>query len=217
MIKAVLFDLDGTLINTNKLVINSFKHTFNVHLQKEVPEEEIIKTFGEPLSDTLKRYDPNNFQELIKTFQEYNSKMHDSLAEEFDGIQDGLYSLKNKGLLLGVVTSKRRVMAERGLKLFNMYDCMDVIVTPEDTKIHKPNPEPIYKACKLLNIVPQEVIMVGDSNNDILCGKNAGAVTCLVSYTALPIKYVLEYKPDFVIKNLIDIVEIIDKLNLNVG
>jgi pyrophosphatase PpaX len=82
LISAVLFDLDGTLIDTNNLIIQSFKHTYKKHLNREIDEKEIIMCFGEPLLDTLARYDRENAHEMIETYREHNEAIHDELAKE---------------------------------------------------------------------------------------------------------------------------------------
>lgn len=209
MIKAILFDLDGTLINTNKLIIKSFQYIFKEHLKLDVSEEELVRYFGEPLVATMTRYYPEDPDFLVEAYKEYNYKVHDEIAEEFDGVEEALKKFKESGIKLAIVTSKRRYMAERGLKLFNLYDIMDVVVTPEDTEKHKPDGEPVLKACQLLNIKAHEAIMVGDSHNDILSGKNAGCYTCLVKYTGVPLQEVLQTNPDYVIDHIRDIFNII--------
>ncbi|MTK13526.1 MAG: pyrophosphatase PpaX [Clostridiaceae bacterium] len=213
MIKAILFDLDGTLINTNELIIQSFKYAFNKLFNRDLPREEIVKTFGEPLRDSMAKYDADKADLMVSTFRVYNEGNHDDIATIFEGVKEGIESLSNAGIKLGVVTSKRRPMAERGLKLINIYDYMDVIVTPEDTKNHKPLGDPALKACELLGVLPQETIMVGDSHNDILCGRNAGCRTCLVKYTALSLEELMEYNPDYVIDSIEDLEKIYKDLN----
>jgi haloacid dehalogenase superfamily, subfamily IA, variant 3 with third motif having DD or ED/haloacid dehalogenase superfamily, subfamily IA, variant 1 with third motif having Dx(3-4)D or Dx(3-4)E len=208
MIKGILFDLDGTLINTNKLIIDSFQYALKKHFNREVPIEEIVTTFGEPLTETMAKFDKDNRDLLVNIYRDYNETNHDKLTTKFEGVEAGLKSLKALGIKLGIVTSKRRILADRGLKLIDIYDYMDVIVTPEDTKKHKPQGEPAEKACKLLGISPEETIMVGDSHNDILCGRNAGCSTCLVKYTALPMEKLMKYKPDYVIDKIEDLIDI---------
>lgn len=209
MIKAILFDLDGTLIDTNNLIIKSFKHTFKTHLDIEVDEKIIVNFFGEPLATSLKPYDEENVDKMIKIYREFNEKNHDVLTKGFIGIEEALKELKSLGIKLAIVTSKRRLLAERGLDLFNIKQYFNFIVTPEDTKLHKPNGEPVLKACELLKVVPTETIMVGDSHNDILCGKNAGSKTCLVEYTILAMEELSKYNPDYIIKDLKELVTII--------
>lgn len=211
MIKAILFDLDGTLINTNNLIMQSFKYAFSKHLDVEVKEEEIATYFGEPLLKSMERHDANNAELMVNTFRQFNESKHDELAEAFEGVKEALEELKTSGFKLAVVTSKRRKMAERGLKLFNMLDYFDNVVTPEDTEKYKPDGEPASKACELLKVLPEESLMVGDSHNDILCGKNAGCKTCIVKYSILPLEELMKFKPDYIVDSLLDIIKLIKK------
>jgi pyrophosphatase PpaX len=213
MIKAILFDLDGTLIDTNNLIIQSFKHTYKKHLNIDVPESEIVMYFGEPLIDTLARYDKENAHILIQTYRAYNEGIHDELTLEIKGVKETLSELRALGVKVAIVTSKRRALAERGLKLFNLQEFMEIIITPEDTAKHKPDAEPVLKACQLLGIKPEEALMVGDSHFDILCGKNAGAKTCLVNYTILPIENIMKHCPDYSVDEIKDVLEIVRKEN----
>lgn len=213
MIKAILFDLDGTLINTNELIVQSFKYAFNKLFNIDLPREDIVKTFGEPLRDAMAKYDADKADLMVKTFRAYNETNHDNIATIFEGVKEGLELLSKTGVKLGVVTSKRRPMAERGLKLIDIYDYMDIIVTPEDTNKHKPLGDPALKACELLGVLPEEAIMVGDSHNDILCGRNAGCKTCLVKYTALSLEELMEYEPDYVIDSIEELERICETIN----
>lgn len=209
MIKGILFDLDGTLINTNMLIINSFKYVFKENLDLIVEDNEIVQYFGEPLTYTMAKYTKDRVEELVQKYVEYSLSIHDEYTESFKGVEEGLIILREKGYKLAIVTSKRRTTALRGLRLFDLEKYFEVIVSPEDTEKHKPEGEPVLKACELLNLKPEEVVMVGDSHNDILCGKNAGAKTCLVKYTALPLEKLLEHKPDYVIDSVEEILNII--------
>jgi pyrophosphatase PpaX len=208
MIKAILFDLDGTLIDTNELIIQSFEYTFRKLFNKEISRKELVKSFGEPLRDTMSKYNKDRADLMVTTFRSFNETNHDRIVKRFEGVEDGIKTLKNSGIKLAVVTSKREKMAKHGLELIGIYDYMDVIVTPESTKKHKPDGEPALKACELLKISPQEAIMVGDSHNDILCGKNAGCYTCAVKYTALSLEEIMNYRPDYTIDKIEELVEI---------
>lgn len=213
LIKAVLFDLDGTLVNTNQLIIESFRYVFKTELNIYPSEEEIVQYFGEPLLQTLARYDEKNPQKLYNAYVQYNEKAHDDVVFAMEGAKEAILGLKERGIKVGVVSSKRRSMVDRGLKVCFLSGLMDVIITPEDTEKHKPDGEPLIKACSMLNINPNDALMVGDSHFDILCGKNAKSKTCLVKYTAIPIKNILKYEPDFLIEKLTDILSMIDNEN----
>ncbi|HYE83560.1 MAG TPA: pyrophosphatase PpaX [Clostridia bacterium] len=182
--KYVLFDLDGTLINTNKLIIDSFKYTYKTGLGLEVSEEEILKYFGEPLIVTLARYSEEKADELFKTYIEYNETRHDDTVTIFDGIQELLEELVNQGCILALVTSKRRKVALMGLELFDIKKYFDVFVALEDTELHKPNPAPVIKALELLGAHPGDAIMVGDSVFDIHCAHGADVKAVLVKWSA---------------------------------
>lgn len=215
LIKAVLFDLDGTLIDTNELIIQSFKHILKKHLNLEVDEKEIVMHFGEPLIKTLASYDKDKSEFLTQAYMEYNEEIHDELTTEVLGSKETLKELRAMGIKTGIVTSKRRSMAERGLQLFNLMDSLDVIITPESTTKHKPHGEPVIKACEELGIKPEDALMVGDSHFDIQCGKNAGAKAALVKYTVLPIEKIIQYKPDYIIDKLEDLLSIVRKENFS--
>lgn len=213
MIKAVLFDLDGTLINTNDLILKSFQHTYKEMLNLEPSSEEIRMNFGRPLQMIFKDYDQDRIEEVIKFYREINLQLHDKECKEFSGIKEMLEDLKSQGIKLGVVTSKKRDMAERGAKLMGIFQYFDTFITPESTEKHKPEGEPVLKACSDVGVSVSEAIMVGDSPYDILSGKNAGAKTCGVTYTALPLSKLEESNPDYFIDKPSDLLEIIKELN----
>ncbi|SHK52073.1 pyrophosphatase PpaX [Clostridium cavendishii DSM 21758] len=213
MIKAVLFDLDGTLIDTNELIFNSFDYALRTVLNLNPSKDEITQLFGKPLRGSLAQFNEEKADELVTTYRRYNEERHDTMCKPFEGVKELLDGLKDRGIKLGIVTSKRKVLAERGLVLGGLLEYFDVFFTPESTKNHKPHGEPAEKACESLNVKPEEAIMVGDSNFDLLCGKNAGTKTCGVTYTALPISVLEEVKPDYFIDKAIELLEIVDKEN----
>jgi pyrophosphatase PpaX len=214
LIKAVLFDLDGTLINTNRLIIESFKHAFKTHLNMEMEEEKIVRFFGEPLVKSMNSVDPEKAEGLLTAFKSFNESKHDELAEHYEGVVEAIKALKDKGIKLGIVTSKRRIMTERSLKLIKVYNDMDVIITPEDTDKHKPDGAPAILACEKLGVLPEEALMVGDSIYDVQCGKNAGNKTSIVTYSSFSLEELTSHKPDYVIDNILELVHIIDSDNI---
>lgn len=206
MIKAVLFDLDGTIINTNELIIKSFEHVLNEFLGLKVERNEIIKSFGEPLVKTMEYYGGTRAMEAVEEYLTFSKGIHNEYIRSYDHVEEGLKELKNNGLRLGIVTSKIREVALKGMDIFNLAPYFDVIICPEDTKKHKPDGEPVEKACRELGIKTSEALMIGDSHNDILCGKNAGAYTGVVNYTYLDRNEIMELKPDIDIDRIGDII-----------
>ena len=211
MIKAVLFDLDGTLLDTNELIYKSFDYTFKEGLGLMLSKDEITSYFGQPLPYTFEMFtkDEEKIENLIHMYREYNEKLHDNMCFPFKGVLELLEGLKNKNIKLAIVTSKREVLARRGMEIADIIKYMDVIVTPEYTKKHKPSSEPALYACEKLGVDPKDALMVGDSHFDLLCGKEAGCKTCGVKYTALNLKRLEEVKPDYLVDSPEEILNLV--------
>lgn len=204
MIKAVLFDFDGTVINTNDLIIESYKYAFRTVQKREVDLDEILGLFGRPLVASMHEDYGDDGDALVKTFRDFNESRHDDIVTAFAGVPENIIAIKNAGYKIGVVTSKRREMLLRGINLIGLKDVFDVLIGAEDTKEHKPDPEPIYKACDILNVLPSESFYVGDSVFDIICGKNAGCLTAGVSYTLTDPEKLKAAGMDYFVKDIWD-------------
>lgn len=202
MIKAVLFDFDGTVINTNDLIIASYKYAFDKVMNREIQLDEILGLFGRPLLISLKE-DYGEFGEaLYYSFREFNESNHDNIAKPFGGVPESILAIKEAGYKIGIVTSKRREMLQRGLKLIGLENNFDVLIGAEDCDKHKPDPQPVLTACKKLGIEPKEAIYVGDSVFDILCGKNAGMKTCGVKYTLTEPQLLFDLGMDYFVDDI---------------
>lgn len=207
--KYILFDLDGTLIDTNQLIIDSFKHTYKTHLNKDIEEKEILQYFGEPLITTLRRYSPENAQELYDTYINYNESIHDDNVSLCCNIKECLEQLKELGCVMAVVTSKRSKMAHQGLELFDILKYFSEVITVDDTTEHKPHPAPVLKALEKLGAAPEDAIMVGDSIFDIQCAHNAGVKAVQVTWGAA-LEHLEQEPPDYLVDNAIEIVDIVN-------
>jgi pyrophosphatase PpaX len=212
--KYILFDLDGTLIDTNQMIIDSFKHTYKTHLGKDIEEKEIIKSFGEPLITTLGRYSPGNAEELYNTYISYNESIHDNRVSLCCNIKELLEQLKELGCVMAVVTSKRQKMAHRGLELLDIMKYFSSVVTIDDTAEHKPHPAPVLKALEKLGAAPEEAIMIGDSIFDIQCAHNAGVKAVQVSWGA-SLEHLQQETPDYLVDDAMEIVDIVMGKELN--
>ncbi|OGO76706.1 MAG: hypothetical protein A2Y23_10865 [Clostridiales bacterium GWB2_37_7] len=208
MYKYILFDLDGTLLDTNQLIIDSFKHTYKLHIHREIEEKEIIQYFGEPLITTLRRYSPDKAEELYDTFIKYNESIHDNSVSLCCNIQAALEQLKEMGCIMAVVTSKRSRMAYRGLELFDILKYFSAVISVDDTTNHKPHPEPVLKALKKLGAQADEAIMIGDSVFDIQCAHNAGVKAIKVSW-GVALGHQDEETPDYMVNDALEIVDIV--------
>lgn len=204
MIKAVLFDFDGTLIDTNELIFKSYRKAFKEVLNRDIDDEEILKLYGRPLYGSLMEYgEPGEM--LYKIYREFNETQHDNLAKPFDGVYEGIQKISDKGYKMGIVTSKRMRLVKRGLDLIGISKFFDVIITPDDTQKGKPDPEPILLGCEKLGVLPEETIYVGDSIFDMQAAKAAGTQLCVVKYTLTNHQNILEFKPEFFVDSIAEL------------
>lgn len=213
MLKAILFDLDGTIADTNTLIFESFRHTLRVHDIQRVTDEEIYSFFGEPLIHSMRRFAPDQADDLVETYRSYNEVIHDEMIRHFPGVRVTLEILVGMGLDLAIVTSKRGDVARRSLAALDLTDFFKVIVTPESTELHKPDPAPVLFAARALGVEPAECMMVGDSPYDLLSGRRAGALTCGVEYTRLDLDILRRTDPDYMISEVGQLIGIIRQIN----
>ncbi len=204
-IDTVLFDLDGTLLNTKPLIDKSFIHTFE-HFRPDykLSDEELDSFFGPTLYQTFSRYsnDEEEIQAMIQFYRDFNVPNHDSMVSPFPQAKETVKDLHKKGIKVGVVSSKKTDLVMHGLELFGMLEYMDIVIGADEVKNHKPAPDGILLAKEKLN--SKNVLYVGDTKNDIIAGKNASVKTCGVLYIKDP-SIMLEVTPDYVINKLSEI------------
>lgn len=209
MFKTVLFDLDGTILNTNELIVESFLHTLKDETDKVYTRQDIINNFGRSLVDQLREYTgQEEVERFIHKYREYNISRHDDLIAEFPNVGEVLGKLHENGIKLGVVTSKIRRTTMMGLERFGMIGFLSSIVTVDDVGSPKPHPEGIRKAMEELGADPETTLMVGDSQYDVLAAKNAGVKVAGVTWTAKGEDFLKQYGPDYMIKDMRDLLEL---------
>ncbi len=183
-IKAVLFDFDGTIADTNEIILKSWRYIYKEYLGRVCRDEEVVGSFGEALADTLKaRFPDVDLDEILNKFRNYQ---HSFFAEEvtlFSGMKELVQELKRRNYLTGIVTSRTKSQTMVGLQKFNMEELFDTFVSCEDTPAHKPDPAPCLIALKRLGVEPKDAIYIGDSRYDIQCAHNAGMQAVLVDWT----------------------------------
>jgi pyrophosphatase PpaX len=208
-ITTLLFDLDGTLIDTNELIISSFLHTLEQYYPGQYKREDVLPFNGPSLTETFSKINPEKAEEMIKVYQAHNHVHHDSLVREFPGVYETVQVLKESGFKLAIVTTKRPDVVEMGLSLTKLKPFFDVIITFADVTHTKPDPEPVQKALDSLESRPDESIMVGDNYHDILAGKNAGTKTAGVAWALKGIDYLQTFEPDFMLDSMDDLLKIV--------
>jgi pyrophosphatase PpaX len=210
--QAVLFDFDGTIMNTNDIIIESWQHTFRTVEGAERPLSSITCSFGEPLDLTMAKFFPDrDTGEMVDTYREYQRKVYKEKIHMFPGIPELIGELKNRGYLMGIVTSRLWESTTQGLYKFDIAHLFDAVVSAEDTSIHKPNPEPCLICLEKLGLAPSQAIFVGDSKFDVLCARNAGVQSVLVGWSICVTPEEKEgiYKPDHFIERPEQLLEIL--------
>ncbi|MCL2112178.1 MAG: HAD-IA family hydrolase [Clostridiales bacterium] len=208
MITTVLFDLDGTLLDTNELIADSWRYTYRTLNAGHITDDEIRSTMGETIPDSMRRLLPGIDVDHISTiYRDYQrAKFLDGISL-FDGAEDVLRTLKADGYKIGVVTSRMAYTTGLALKHFSIEHMFDTVVTATDTDKHKPDPTPLHMALDAVGSKPEESVFIGDTIADIKAGRSAGIFTMFVdwSFALPPEKRATAPVPDLIVTSLRDI------------
>lgn len=197
-----LFDFDGTLLDSNHHVIHCFQLAFREVRGIELPEKTITATFGIPLAQALVDLDPEHADELLRVYRKHSDAIGLSLLKEIEGARDTLQALHAAGCINAIVTSKKEENARTQMAHIGISDLIDILVGPEKTTAHKPDPAPVLYTLDALGVSADDCLMIGDSPNDILCGKNAHVDTAGVRFTAVDLDSLLATQPTYMISHL---------------
>lgn len=208
-IQAILFDLDGTLLDSTDLIISSFKHVVRKQFNKDISREELIPNFGKPLVEAMEEIAPGQGVLLVNLYREYTKIHHDEMVKIFPEVVETLEKLHDMNIKLGIVTSKVRQTALRGLQLFNLDHLFQVFVGYEDTIIHKPKPEPVLYALEKLGVKAENAIMVGDSPHDIASARAAGTRTVAVTWSSFPLEVLKAEQPSYMINSMTELIDLV--------
>lgn len=209
MINTLLFDLDGTLINTNELIIASFQHTLDSFYPKKYGRDDIIKFIGEPLDTSFRRVNPEKVEDMVEAYRAHNIEHHDLLVTEYPHVRETIEKLSHEGYRLAIVTTKVWKTVAMGLELTGLKPFFETVVTIDDVKKPKPDPEPVLLALSELGSSPEEALMIGDSPSDIESGRRAGTKTIGVSWSIKGEAMIREANPDYVIHDMYELHQIL--------
>ncbi len=173
MFKYVVFDVDGTMVDTEEAVVFAYQSVIYKKHGRYFTEEELLKGYGVPTPQSLQRYGFTDIDSAMKDYYNYLVEGF-KLCKTFDGINELLDSLKDMGLPLGVVTSRCDYEIKIDNCLQGFINKFDAVVCSDDTQKHKPEAEPLLKAMERLGAAPHETIYIGDTLFDRQCAKNAG-------------------------------------------
>ncbi len=213
-VDTILFDLDGTLIDTNEIILKSFESVFNKYVPEFEYDLETYKGFiGPSLYDSFYAYfkEEETIQNMIKHYRKFYVENEFDYFEIYPNVVEVIKELKKQGYNLGIVTTKFKEAAWPSFTHYGLEEYFDVFVALEDVEKPKPDREPVDKA--LSQLKHTGAIMVGDNQSDVLSGNNAGIYSCGVAWSFKGKENLLKVNPDFMIEDMKDLYEILEKLN----
>jgi pyrophosphatase PpaX len=183
-IRGILFDNDGTLVDTHDLILDSMRYGTRAVLGRVIPDEQLMAKVGIPLAEQMLEFADSLEQrdELLRVYREYNHAQHDAAVKLFPGVAEGLAALQGAGFKMGVVTSKKHWLAQRGLEITGAWPYFAGLIAPDDCPESKPHPGPILAGARMLGLPPEECMYVGDAPFDIAAGNAAGCLTAAAEW-----------------------------------
>jgi pyrophosphatase PpaX len=206
----VLFDLDGTLLNSLPLIEATFRHAFET---LDIPWENgaVMKTVGLPLRDACRQFAGERWREMFDCYIKHQLQIHDEYIKVFPGALETLAEIKPLVKGVGVVTSKRRPMAERGIAVTGLGRYLDHLVALEDVEKPKPDAEPVRRGMEKFGAAPEQTVFVGDSYFDIESGRNAGVITVGVTWGMASRAELEAAGPDFLVETWAGLASVLKK------
>jgi pyrophosphatase PpaX len=206
----VLFDLDGTVVDSGAIILASMRYATREVLGSEHTDEELMRAVGGPgLEAQLGAFDADRVDELVQVYRAHNEPLHDTL-EACEGMEDVLVRLHADGRRLGVVTAKRRSTVELAFARVPIAHLFETVVGGDETEKHKPDPEPLLLAAERMGIDPATAAYVGDSPFDMRAAKAAGMFAVAVTWGRIHDRALLEREePDAIADSAEDLLELL--------
>ena len=182
-IEAVIFDADGTILDTKEFIIQGFEHALEAHGHAVPPRSHISATIaGVSIEDCYVRLAPDgDIIALCETHRKFQEGRYD-LIIAYEGLNDVLALLRSRGMKLGVCSSRGHSL-KPSLSHTSIAHHFDAVIDAHDVTYHKPHPEPVLKTLELLGVLPENAAMIGDTSADIAAAKAAGlAITIGITH-----------------------------------
>ena len=197
--KALLFDNDGTLVDTQGIILASMQHATHAVLGRVIPDDVLMSKVGQPLAVQMRDFASSDEQrdELLRVYRAHNALIHDDGVSAFPGACDVLERLADQGWSMGVVTSKLHDLAWRGLEITGLAPYLSCCIGADDCKRFKPEAEPVLRGAEALGVSPEECLYVGDSPFDLQAGRAAGCVTVAVTWGVFSEEVLRAERPDY--------------------
>lgn len=204
-LECVLFDLDGTLIDTIELIRESMRYATATVLGEALPDDVLMRNVGVPLITQMREFSEEHAEVLLTTYREHNHRVHDSMVREYPGIEAALERFSAAGLRMGIVTSKSRAVAMMGIDRFSLMRFFEVLVACDDVPVHKPEPYPLLHAATQLGVDITRCAYVGDSPHDMSASVAAGSVSIAALWGGFTRERVLEPGPEYAAESIADV------------
>ncbi len=208
-VKALLFDFDGTLLNTNELIIQTFMHVLNERFPGQFSPKDCLKFIGPSLKQTFNDIAPGEEEALIAKYRAWNLEHHDELVSQYPDVVSTLEQLKAQGIRLAIVSTKRNDTIDRGLSILGATHLFDVRIGTDDVHNVKPDPEPVLLALERLGINKDDAIMIGDNSHDIEAGHRAGVRAAGVAWAIKGEAYLQQFQPEYILHHMTDLLDIV--------
>jgi pyrophosphatase PpaX len=194
----ILFDFDGTLVDSIELILESYRHTLRVHRGHTPGDDVWLEGLGTPLRVQFRHFteDPDEIQAMIATYRDWNLANHDRMVRAYPGAVEAVKALHASGARLGIVTSKNLHGLKMGLELCGFDGLFDAFVTSDSLEASKPDPAPVLAAIEQLGGAAERTLMVGDSPHDIAAGRDAGTSTAACLWGPFPRERLTLERPD---------------------
>ena len=209
-LEGVLFDFDGTLIDTTALIQESFRVTAREFLDEQPSDEALLANVGIPLRTQMEILCPGRGDEMVTFYREHNHAHHDELATPYPHVERVLGELAAREMPMAVVTSKGRVAVDLGVRMIGLERHVTRVFTSDDVETHKPDPFPLRHAADELGLDLTRCIYLGDSPHDMTAARDGGAIAVAALWGMFDRESVLAERPDYALTDIDELLELID-------
>ncbi|MBU0473581.1 MAG: HAD family hydrolase [Bacteroidetes bacterium] len=201
----IIFDIDGTIVQSNELIFATFNHVTEKFLGKTTSPDEIIALFGPTEAVIIKQLFSDNFENVMNDYYQFYRQNHNKMAKVFDGITTLIDELKSRNILLSIYTGKGKGSTEITLEELGIRDKFDMIVTGDDIEDHKPSPEGVDVFVNKYNLNRDRVLMIGDAPPDVKAAKATGIKIASVLWDSYAKEEVLSMGSDYYFESVKDL------------
>jgi pyrophosphatase PpaX len=207
--RAVVFDLDGTIVDSVELIIVSFQHAIREVLGREISREDSIVWVGRPLLEQMEMFSPEHAEELVRVYREFNHREHDRMLKLYDGVLNLLDRLQQAGVKVGLVTSKSRFTTQMAFDLTGIESYFDASVCSDESPGNKPSAVPILFCLQQLGVEPDRAAYVGDSPTDMQAAHAAHVDAIAVTWGVFDSAALEAEKPDVLVHTVPELAEVL--------